>query len=404
MIFSALNGIKKGVLSSAVFSSALLLGACDNQQEAEKLGEAIDVAEKEIVSISLSSKSDKDIFEPGETWQFTATGTTSRDKELDISDDVTWSLSDSSHASFDGDGTLTAKNFTGLHNVTAKIKWGQFEDSMDITLSDAALTALSVSVNPNPLDECRSAILSATGTYEDGSMRDMSGVVYASNDTTKATVSGESLITHDSGSINVTGSKSGITSAVEPVTISETLAALTISQGSTASIRTGSTLSLSSKGDYTGGSSGVSITNATSWESSKTDIATVSDSGKVTAKTVGETTITASCGGLDDTIEVSVLNVTGIVIVSPTSDELDPGDTVQLKLYEELSDGSRATEDLADEDKVIWVITVGGDVASINSDGKVTMDDSFDDYSQNYIRITADYGEYDDEIELFLNK
>ncbi len=404
MIFNGLNGFKKGILASAVLASAMFLGACDNQQEAEKLGEAIDVAEKEIVGISLSSKSNKDIFEPGESWQFTATGTNSRGEQVNISDNVNWSLSDSSHASFDEDGTLTVGTLTGEVHLTATIKWGQYEDSMDITLSDAALTALSVAVNPNPVDECQSAALSATGTYEDGSMRDMSGVTYKSDNSTFATISGETLVTHSSGTPNITGSKSGITSDAVPVTVSDSLAAISISQGSTVSMRTGSTLSLTSKGDYSGGSSGVTITNATTWDSSVTSIATISSSGTITAKTIGDTTVTATCGGLSDTIQVSVLNVTGIVIVSPTSEELDPGDTVQLQLYEVLSNSSRGSDDLADEDKVIWVITVGGDVASINSDGKVTMKDSFDSYSQNYIRITADYGEYDDEIELFLNK
>lgn len=393
----------KTLLSSAILGSTLLLAACDNAQEASKLDEAIDVAEEEIVSLTISSENDKIIFEPSESWQFTAIGKDADGKEVDISEKVNWSLSDGDNASFDDDGTLTTKNFTGLQTVNANIKWGQFEDSLEITLSDASLTDLAVTVTPSTIDECQSAELTATGTYDDGSSRSLGDVTYESKDTNVATVDDDTLITHVSGNVDVSGTKSGINSGDTPVTVSDTLAEININKGTSVSMRTGGTLVLSTTGDYSDGQNGVNITKATSWDSSEPSIATVSSSGTITAKTIGDTVVTASCGGLEKTINVAVLDVTDIIIVSPTSSELDPEDTVQLQLYEVLSDNSRGTNDLADEDKVIWEIEVGDEIADINDEGKVTMADSFDGYSKSFIRITVDYGEYDDEIELFIN-
>ena len=56
------------------------------------------------------------------------------------------------------------------------------------------------------------------------------------------------------------------------------------------------------------------------WESAKTRIATVDDNGKITAKNVGTTTITASCGKFSAECEVTVVKaVVPTLSVSPTS-------------------------------------------------------------------------------------
>ena len=106
----------------------------------------------------------------------------------------------------------------------------------------------------------------------------------------------------------------------------------------------------------------VSPSNATnksvSWASSNNNVATVSSSGKVTAKRAGTAIITASIGSKKDTLTVKV-NDNGYIEFNKSSVTLDKGDTYQLKYDTNLS-GS-----------IIWS-TTNRNVATVSSNGKIT--------------------------------
>ena len=72
----------------------------------------------------------------------------------------------------------------------------------------------------------------------------------------------------------------------------------------------------------------VSITGV-GWSSSDTSIATVDATGLVTAKRVGEVTITAAAGERASATIV-IAQATAVLTLSPASDTLVPGDSLQL--------------------------------------------------------------------------
>ena len=77
--------------------------------------------------------------------------------------------------------------------------------------------------------------------------------------------------------------------------------------------------------------SGRVIEDATvSWLSADESIATVDSLGLVAAEGPGVTTVNATSGSASDTAAVSVMQITGSIVVSPPADTIAPGDTVRL--------------------------------------------------------------------------
>ena len=140
---------------------------------------------------------------------------------------------------------------------------------------------------------------------------------------------------------------------------------VTLDVGTTATVIVGETLQLTAI---------VKPSNATNqtvtWSSSSPGVASVDETGLVTAHTLGKTDITATCkGGKNATCEVEVLEVPIPVtdlVIQPDEVSVSVGGTVKLQLI--------FTPANATNRKVKWFITTGQDkeVASISTDHVVT--------------------------------
>lgn len=379
-----------------------LLSACDNEEAARELSEAIDASDRQIISVALTSDDDKLIFEPGETWEFTATGTASDGRTSQLDEIVRWSVSPAGLATIDRDGTLTTLAVTGSQTLTVALEWAQFRESLEVTLSDAALTALDIVATPNPVDECRTSNLSASGLFEDGSERPVRGVTWSVDDSTLTRISGDTLLASDAGTLTLDGTKEGVTAPSLPVSITDSLTTLALAQGASLSLKVGATASLTTEADFTDGDTGVNINTASRWSSSATSVASVDEQGVVRAASLGSAIVTATCGGLSTDIAIEVLAVQDIRIKNPSSERLRPGDTRTLQLVEVLSDGSEGTENLAAADDVLWRVTEGETIATIDEEGKLTMAESFTGYEATFIEIRADYNGNDDTLTLLI--
>jgi trimeric autotransporter adhesin len=143
--------------------------------------------------------------------------------------------------------------------------------------------------------------MAATGTYNDGSTKDLtSKALWASSDTTVLTISRSGLVsamTTGSATITATsGTVSGSTSAT--VTLANLVSIAVTPTNPT--IRSGQTQQFKATGTVQGGGT-FDITNSVTWASSSTTVAQISAAGLATAQTVtasSTTNITATSGNI----------------------------------------------------------------------------------------------------------
>ena len=210
---------------------------------------------------------------------------------------VSWSSSDATIASVDQNGRVTAlksgsatimakageKSATCSVTITTPVESVSL-DRTSVNLEEGQTTTLVATINPNDADE-----KTVTWTTSNAS------VATVTNGVVTAVAEGNAVITATAGGKSATCAVSVKKSvvAVTSVTLNK----------SSLSLRVGENETLIAK---------VLPDNATdrmiTWTSSKEDVATVDSSGRVTAKSVGEASITASAGGKSATCSVTVDN------------------------------------------------------------------------------------------------
>jgi len=158
------------------------------------------------------------------------------------------------------------------------------------------LTGVTVGPSTPSVQQGNTLQLTATGTFDDGSTKTLTGnVLWSSSDSTIATVNSAGLLSAISpGTASITatsGTVSGSTSAM--VTIAN-LVSITV-QPTSPSVTAGSTQPFTATGTIQGGGT-MDVTNFVTWRSSNTQVATIDSSGLATTITAGTTQITASSG------------------------------------------------------------------------------------------------------------
>lgn len=173
---------------------------------------------------------------------------------------------------------------------------------------DPTLTSLAVSPTSASLIEGQTQQVSATGTYNDGSTKDLTGTAsWTTSDSTVATVSAGGLVKAASniasppGSATITAT-SGTLTATSAITVNTgPLTAIAIST-TTPNPAVGQTVVFTALGTYSGSSQQQDITSLVTWTSTNTAvIATISGgSGAVlsTANTGATTNVTATLSGI----------------------------------------------------------------------------------------------------------
>jgi hypothetical protein len=173
---------------------------------------------------------------------------------------------------------------------------------------DPTLTSLVVAPTSASLVVSGTQQISATGTYDDGSTKNLTGsATWTTSDTTVATVSKGGLVTATSniatppGTATITAA-SGTLTATSTITVNTgPLTTITIST-TTPNPAAGQTVVFTAMGTYSGSSTQQDVTSLVSWTSNNTAvIATIaSGTGAVssTANSGATTKITASLDGI----------------------------------------------------------------------------------------------------------
>ena len=302
----------------------------------------------------------------GAKQQFTALGKFSDNSTKDMTASVAWSSSDSAIASIDGTGLATGV-VSGSVTVTAKSGTIQGTAGLSVTVAAANLTTISVTPAASSIPVNTTQQFTATGTYSDGSSRDLSALVtWGSSATSVATIDANGLVSAISAG---------------PTTISATLGAVTGNTGLTVTTPVISFLTVSPDGltlgagvkqqftataTYSDGSS-QDLSSGVTWSTSDNTLATVNSTGLVTTVAAGTITITATLGSINDSATLTVVPAKLLSIsVSPSNPSIALGTTEQFTATGNFDDGS--TQQLT---SVTWSSS-DVNVATINASGLAT--------------------------------
>ena len=186
------------------------------------------------------------------------------------------------------------------------------------------LTSITVTPPNSTLDIGQNQQYAATGTFSDGSSRDVTNLVtWSSSNTTVASVSSSGLalgIHQGSSTISATlNTADGPITGVAALGVIVTLKSITITPVNP-SIANGTSMQLTATGIFSDGST-QNLTNSVSWSSSSAAVGTVSSTGLVAGAGVGSTTITATQAGVSATTTVTVTGatLTSITVTPPNS-------------------------------------------------------------------------------------
>ena len=178
--------------------------------------------------------------------------------------------------------------------------------------SAGTLVALAISPNNPTIQPSKTQQFTATGTFGDGSSKDVSSsVTWTSSAANIATINTSGLATASTstGSTTITA-KSGNQTASTTLTVSNnTVTSITVTapNGNTALTHGGTGEQLTATANLSGGGT-QDVTQSATWSSSNTSIATVSNTGFVTpGSTPGTVTISASSGGQTGQITITVI-------------------------------------------------------------------------------------------------
>jgi type IV pilus assembly protein PilY1 len=279
---------------------------------------------------------------------------------------------DSSRTQFALDGVYhPAQSKTRLWSIG-------FGTSPPPTLSSIAVTP------PNPtVTEGQTEEFTATGTYSDGSMRDLtSQVTWFSSTTSVATIVSSGLAsssTTTSGSTQITASLGGISgyttlnvNAPPQPPPTPTLESITV-QPPDPTISVGQTQQFTAIGTYSDGST-LNITNQVSWSSSSGGIASIGAGGLATGVAAGTTTITATLSTISGD---TMLTVTPYVppvaptltslVVTPATASIYVGGTQQFTATAYYSDNSSQNV----TSSATWISSSPG-IATVSAGGLAT--------------------------------
>ena len=214
---------------------------------------------------------------------------------------VAWSSSDSSVASIDKNGKVTAKKL-GYANIIAKTINGK-KASVKITVIDKEIPVNKVSLNETSVDILtgNSIALSATVLPINAIEKE---IIWTSSNTKIATVDLNGIVKGiNPGTATITAKTKNGTSATCKVTVKNIeVTSLSLDSGNV-TLSVGDTLKVNSE---------IKPSNATNktvtWNSKNKEVATVNNEGLITAKWGGVATITATSGEKTVSIKVTVKN------------------------------------------------------------------------------------------------
>ena len=356
--------LRRHLATALVLSFILLLLACSGGGGSNSGGSNnVTPTTPSLSSLQISPGASS--LATGGSQQFTVTGKYSDGSSKDLTTSAQWTSSDTSVVS------VAAGKATAIANgiVTVTATSGTMKSSATVAVTNAAsnLTGLTVSPAASSLPVNTKQQFSATGTYADGSSRDLTGLVnWSSSATAVATIDGSGMATGvAAGTTTISATLSTVTGSTSLTVTAPTISSIVVTpDGLTLGI--GISQQYTATAIYSDGSSQDLVSGVT-WSSSSLAVATINSSGLATTAGAGNTTITAQVGSLSDTATLTVVpaQLTSISI-SPATASMALGTAQQFSAVGSFDDGS--TQLLT---SVSWSSSSTG-VATVSSSGMAT--------------------------------
>jgi trimeric autotransporter adhesin len=293
---------------------------------------------------------------PGTTAQLRAIGYYTDGNNLDLTNAVTWSSSNTAAGTVGSNGVVTG---VGIGSSTITASSGGVSGTA--TLNTAAVQSITVTAPPQPLLAGASVQLKANATLADGTSQNLTNyATWSSSNTGVATVTspGGMVTGVSAGAANITatfGSASGIATvnvvnlvSIAPLTPANPVVAV----GATEQFTATGTLSDNTMRD---------VTAVITWQSSNPAVATITAGGLAKTLLPGTTTISASYGTVNQSTTLTVQPPTSIT-VTPANVTTAVGASQQFTATGGFADGS--TRDLTS--LVTWSSSANG-VATISN-------------------------------------
>ncbi len=331
----------------------------------------VDVAEAKLTSIVL----DKTVLSlaAGYSDSLTATAGFDNGKSRKIDAEAEWSSSDDSIVSVsleDGkDGTLV--KIVGLKEGTAVVTAAYQGQSAECRVDVSAAELIGLTFDQGrkmQLPKGLSAEVSVTGSFSDGSSRDVTQDVSVSSDNVNVVnvaVDADStcLYAVDTGKAVISALGNGITAELS-VTVSDAVVSdLTVEGEDT--VIAGKNIELTALAEFSDGTSDVDVTADASWTSSDTEIAMVTN-GVVRSLKAGTVTVTAKIGDAEASKEITVSEAVVVSFTLEGDNTVIAGRSITLTALANFSDGTVDVEVSPDS----WT---SGDteIAAVDSNGEV---------------------------------
>ena len=269
---------------------------------------------------------------------------------------LTWSSSNDDVATVDAAGVVTAKR-VGSVAITASA--GSIESTVEIVVVAPHVAAIEIEA-PGEIRSGSRATMSARTLDRHGDPIDAPVTWTSRNESVASVTERGTLIAKRRGSAVIVAESGGVARAVT-VTITAAPVVDIVIDGVPAVLVVGATVLLraivrAARSTDDDRSRGVT------WNSSDPAIATISADGTLTARSPGQTTITATSDGVRGEARVTVVSVRAhSIVVAPLPSPLRLGDKVSLKATVCDADGKTVNRPVTWRSSDPRIATVGGD-------------------------------------------
>lgn len=281
--------------------------------------------------------------------------------------DVTWVSSDTDVAAVDENGKVTAAK-AGKATITVSVKSNpELTDTCEVTVTDQIFSVTGVMLTPDKAELYVGETKNLTVVFAPSNATNKN-VTWESSDPAVATVA-DGVVTavgKGTATITVTTEDGGFTATCE-VTVKIPVSSVTLNPTSIALV-VGNTKQLIATVEPANADD-----STVTWKSSDTNVATVDQTGKVTAVGVGTTTITATAGGKSATCTVTVTaKPVPIKRIALSDAAVSVGRTIQLEPVFTPADTTQRDVIWTSSDRTIATVDANGRVRGV-SEGKVTI-------------------------------